>query len=91
MLLPPPPPSLWGSKRNINVDKLARCRLPDERTRTYALDIHVAKPCYALSEAVFYFMYRRRMLCTLHGGVDFLIVLSKGLYGWGGGGGGAGR
>jgi hypothetical protein len=26
-------------------------------------------------------------ICTLYGAVDFLIVLSKGLYGWGGGGG----
>jgi hypothetical protein len=33
----------------------------------------------------FIFMYRRRILCTLYGAVDFLIVQSKGLYGWGGG------
>jgi hypothetical protein len=59
---------------------------PDERTITYVLDIHVAKTCHALSEAVFYFMYRRCILCTLYGAVDFLIVLSKDLYGWGGGG-----
>jgi hypothetical protein len=59
--------------------------LPYERTRINALDLHVAKPCHALSEAVFYFMYRRRILCTLYGAVDFLIVLSKGLCGWGGG------
>ncbi len=32
-------------------------------------------------------MYRGRILCTLYGTVDFLIVPSKGLYGWGGGGG----
>ncbi len=29
-----------------------------------------------------FFMYRSRILCTLYGIVDFLIVLSKGLYGW---------
>jgi hypothetical protein len=34
------------------------------------------------------FMYRRRILRTLYGAVDFLIVRYKGLYGWGGGGGG---
>jgi hypothetical protein len=33
-----------------------------------------------------FFMYRRRILCTVYGAVDFFIVLSKGLYGWGGGG-----
>jgi hypothetical protein len=27
------------------------------------------------------------ILCTIYGAVDFLIVPSKGLYGWGGGGG----
>jgi hypothetical protein len=31
-------------------------------------------------------MYWRRILCTLYGAVDFFIVLSKGLHGWGGGG-----
>jgi hypothetical protein len=31
-------------------------------------------------------MYGRHILCTLYGAVDFLIVPSKGLYGWGGGG-----
>jgi hypothetical protein len=39
----------------------------------------------------FIFMYRRRILCTSYGAVDFLIVQSKGLYGWGGGGGGWSR
>ncbi len=28
-------------------------------------------------------MYRRRLLCTMYGAVDFLIVPYKGLYGWG--------
>jgi hypothetical protein len=31
-----------------------------------------------------HFMYRRCILCTLYGAVDFLIVPSKGLYGLGG-------
>jgi hypothetical protein len=35
------------------------------------------------------FMYRRRILCTLYGAFDFLIVPSKGL--WIGGGGGPSR
>jgi len=30
------------------------------------------------------YVYRSRILCTLYGAVDFLIVPSKGLYGWGG-------
>jgi hypothetical protein len=33
------------------------------------------------------FMYRKRILCTLYGAVDFFNVLKKGcLGGWGGGG-----
>jgi hypothetical protein len=28
-------------------------------------------------------MYRRRILCTLYGAIDFLIILSKDLYGGG--------
>ncbi len=32
-------------------------------------------------------MYWRRVLCTLYGAVDFSIVPSEGLYGWGAGAG----
>jgi hypothetical protein len=32
------------------------------------------------------FIYRERLLCTLYGAADFLIVPSKGLHRWGGGG-----
>jgi hypothetical protein len=88
MLLPPTPIPLDPREtlcRQAGQMSLKYKSLPDERTKTYALDIHVAKPCHAPSEAVFYFMYRMHILCTLYGAVDFLIVLSKGQYGGGGG------
>jgi hypothetical protein len=43
-------------------------------------------PLHPLSLAywyIMYFMYRRPILCTLYGAVDFLNVLKKGF--WGGG------
>ncbi len=38
----------------------------------------------SLNNYNFYVPEQRRILCTLYGAVDFLIVSSKDLYGWGG-------